>query len=73
MDRSLCYKLWTAFCRSVDEATQFLLKSNVFDTSTEHAVLLVLRLDIGLWYVSFNSINVAALLYLETKKLNIIC
>lgn len=61
MDRSLCYKLWTAFSRSVDEATRFILKSNLSDTGAEHAVLLALRLDIGLWYVSFNSMNVATL------------
>lgn len=64
MDRSLCYKLWTAFSRTVDEATQFILKSNFSDTGTEHAVLLVLRL----WYVSFNSVNVPSFSYLETKK-----
>lgn len=45
----------------MDEATRFILKSNLSDTGAEHAVLLVLRLDIGLWYVSFNSINVATL------------
>lgn len=45
------------------------MKSNFSDIGTEHAVLLVLRPDIGLWYVSLNSINVAALSCLETKKI----
>lgn len=68
MDRAPCYKPWTAFSRSVDEATPFFLKSNFSDRGTEHAVLLVLRPDNGLWYVSFNSLNVVALPYLETKN-----
>lgn len=45
------------------------MKSNFSDIGTEYAVLLVLRPDIGLWYVSLNSINVAALSCLETKKI----
>lgn len=53
----------------MDEATQLFLKSGFSDTSTEHAVLLVLRPDNGLWYVSFNSLNVATLPYLESKKI----
>lgn len=70
--RSLFYKLWTAFSRSVDEATQFFLKSNFDDTVLFEKQLCCApcpQAGYWVWYVSFNSMNVAALSYLEMKEI----